>query len=102
MDEVLESMCSKKIRIDAEAKLHAYTYSSSQVQEAIKYHQEEESDVVDMIEQDFHRQLHDEDTIAEYADSIYRVRRIIFHLRERSNKDESMDELMECFQEMAT
>lgn len=102
MDLILESLCKKKVPIDAEARLYAYAYSGSQIEEAIEYHQEEESDIVDMIEQDFNRQLHSEETINEYADALYRIRRIIFHLRKRSNKDESMDELMESFQEMAT
>jgi 6-phosphogluconate dehydrogenase len=102
MDLILESLCKKKVPIDTEARLYAYAYSGSQIEEAIEYHQEEESDIVDMIEQDFNRQLHNEETINEYADALYRVRRIIFHLRARSNKDESMDELMESFQEMAT
>jgi hypothetical protein len=102
MDLILESLCKRKVPIDAEAKLYAHAYSSSQVHEALEYHEEEESEIVDMIEQDFHRQLHNEETINEYADGLYRVRRIIFYLRERFTKDESMDELMGSFQQMAT
>jgi hypothetical protein len=102
MDKILEALCKRKVPIDTEAKLYAHAYSSSQVHEALEYHEEEESEIVDMIEQDFHRQLHSEETINEYADALYRIRRVIFYLRERFNKDEAMDELMESFQEMAT
>jgi len=102
MDIVLESMCTKKLIIDTEAKLYASACDASQIQQAIEHHEEEESDILDMIDQDFHRQLHTEETIMEYAEAIYRVRRIIFHLRERFNKENSMDELMESFQDMTT
>jgi hypothetical protein len=105
MDAVLESMCNKKEALDLEARVYAYTWVEEHLVQLITHFEEEEAEIVDMVEQDINRQLQDEVTVMEYADALYRVRRVIFHLRERYTnltEDSSMTDLMSTFNTMST
>jgi len=102
MDVYLEEVCPNKSDIDDKAKVYAYSYEEHLVHEALEMYEEEEAEIDDMLEQDFHRQLHTQDTVIEYAIALYRVRRIIFHLRERFNNSNEMNCLMESFEGMST
>ena len=102
MDDYLESVCTNKEAIDKKAKEYASSYQEQYVQQALEHYDEEEAEIVDMLDQDFHRQLHTEETIMEYATALYRVRRIVFYLRERFNALNGMDQLMDAFEEMST
>ena len=105
MDAMLESMCNKKEALDLEARVYAYTWVEEHLMQLITHFEEEEAEIVDMVEQDFHRHLYDEVTVMEYADALYRVRRVIFHLRDRYTKlteDSSMTDLMSSFNTMST
>jgi hypothetical protein len=102
MDVYLEEVCPNKSDIDDKAKVYAYSYEDHLVHEALEMYEEEQAEIDDMLEQDFHRQLHTQDTVIEYAIALYRVRRIIFYLRERFNNANSIDSLMESFEGMST
>jgi hypothetical protein len=104
MDAVLESMCNKKEQLEAEARLYVYSWGEDHLVQLVVHFEEEEAEIVDMFEQDFHKLLHDEETVTEYADALFRVRRVIFHLRDRYNKlmDSSMNDLVSSFNTMQT
>jgi len=102
MDDYLESVCTNKEIIDKKAQEYASSYQEQYVQQALEHYEEEEAEILDMLDQDFHRQLHTEETVMEYATALYRVRRIVFYLRERFNALNGIDELMESFQSMNT
>ena len=102
MDEYLESLCPDKLDTDKKAKEYAYSYSQEEVHLILEQYEEEEAEIVDLLDQDFHRQLLTDDTVLEYAVTLYRVRRIIFYLRERFHGNNAIDELMDCFESMNT
>jgi len=102
MDEYLESVCPNKDDTDKSAKEHAYSYQEAQVHEALEQYEEEEAEIVSLLDEDFHRGLLTDDTVLEYAVNLYRIRRIIFHLRERFHGNNDMNELMDCFESMNT
>jgi hypothetical protein len=102
MDEYLESVCPNKLDTDKKAKEYAYSYQQEEVHLVLEQYEEEEAEIVDLLDQDFHRQLLTDDTVIEYAINLYRIRRIIFYLRERFHGNNSMNELMDCFESMNT
>jgi hypothetical protein len=98
MEEYLETLCPNKEMINALAKDFAAKTPAEQIQKAIQHYEEEEADILDMLDQDFHRQIHTEETIMDCAEDLYRVRRILMHLRERLE----VDSLMKTFEAMET
>jgi len=102
MDDYLELICNNKEHLDTNARKRAYSYPEKHVKEALDYYTDEEAEIMDMLDQDFHRQLHTEETVMEYADGLFHIRRIIFYLNERLASKGEVDELTNVFQEMAT
>jgi hypothetical protein len=105
MDEYLDSVCPNKHEIDKNAKEYAYSYQEEVVHLTLEQYEEEEAEIVGLLDEDYHRQLLTEDTIMEYATNLYRIRRVIFYLRERFHgiiENNTMDELMYCFESMNT
>jgi hypothetical protein len=105
MDEYLDSVCPNKHEIDKNAKEYAYSYQEEEVHLTLEQYEEEEAEIVGLLDEDYHRQLLTEETIMEYATNLYRIRRVIFYLRERFHgiiENNTMDELMDCFESMNT
>lgn len=105
MEDLLETINDKMPHIDVNAYQQASTYQDEQLLQAIEFYEEEHAEIIDLIQQDFSRQLHTEETIQEYAEALYLSIRTIFHLKERFYRiinNNSMDELMDSFQSMST
>ena len=105
MEDLLETINDRKQYIDINAKAFASTYDNNHLLQAIEFHEEEYAEIIDLIQQDFSRQLHTEETMIEYAEALFLSMRTIVYLRERFHKiieDNSMDELMDSFQSMST
>ena len=99
MEDILDVICDKDGAIDLMSKEYAYKYKEEQLLEVIEHYKGEEAEINELIEQDYHRQLHTEDTIMEYAIILYRVRRILYYLNKRLNP---MDDMINTFQGMKT
>jgi hypothetical protein len=81
------------------AEEYASRVKEEDLVEAIEYFEEEEAEIEDLLAQDYHRQLHTEETLAEYTMAIRRIRDIIFYLRKRyydgPEEDDGMEDITE-------
>ena len=99
MEDILDVFCDKDGTIDLMSKEYVYKYKEECLLQAIEHYKGQEAEINDLIEQDYHRQLHTEDTVMEYATILYRVRRILYYLNERLY---SIDDMINNFQGMKT
>ena len=77
----MEELCLCEETFSAED--YANKVKEEHLLEAIEHFEEEEAEIEDLLAQDYHRQLHTEETLAEYIKAIRRVRDILYYLRRR-------------------
>lgn len=103
MDDLFEAVFDKD-EVDEKAKECAYRYKDEEVFQALEHYELQEAEIQEMLNEDFHRQIHSQETIMEYAEALYNIVRIVHYLRERffTGPDDSMEGIEEEFAAMTT
>ena len=94
----MEDLCLCEEEFSAED--YANKVKEEHLLEAIEHFEEGEAEIEDLLAQDYHRQLHTEETLAEYVNAIRRVREILYYLRRRFFDGPEEDEMSDIISEM--